>query len=86
MHSIRGTEAPKIMENTVHDVTIDFVNKPAKNSNALELDIVDIIDGTATKPFGKGPSYPGAGAVGHCIVDDPEWPKRAQGKPAKCSR
>jgi UDP-N-acetyl-D-glucosamine dehydrogenase len=46
----------------------------------LELDVVDIIDGMATKPFGKGPFYPGVGVGGHCIAVDPEWLKAASKK------
>ncbi|MCP4463775.1 MAG: UDP-N-acetyl-D-glucosamine dehydrogenase, partial [Planctomycetaceae bacterium] len=61
------------MENTVRDVNIAFVNELAKISDVLELDVVDIIDGMATKPFGKGPFYPGVGVGGHCIAVDPEW-------------
>ena len=73
MHSIRDAEAVKAMENTVRDVNIAFVNELAKISDVLELDVVDIIDGMATKPFGKGPFYPGIGVGGHCIAVDPEW-------------
>jgi len=64
MHSIRDAEAVKAMENTVRDVNIAFVNEIAKISDVLDLDVVDIIDGMATKPFGKGPFYPGVGVGG----------------------
>ena len=77
MRSIRDTEAVKAMENTVRDVNIAFVNELAKISDVLDLDVVDIIDGMATKPFGKGPFYPGVGVGGHCIAVDPEWLKAA---------
>jgi UDP-N-acetyl-D-glucosamine dehydrogenase len=77
MHSIRDAEAVKAMENTVRDVNIAFVNELAKISDVLGLDVVDIIDGMATKPFGKGPFYPGVGVGGHCIAVDPEWLKAA---------
>ena len=80
MHSIRDAEAVKAMENTVRDVNIAFVNELAKISDVLELDVVDIIDGMATKPFGKGPFYPGVGVGGHCIAVDPEWLKAASRK------
>jgi UDP-N-acetyl-D-glucosamine dehydrogenase len=56
------------MENTVRDVNIAFVNELAKISDVLNLDVVDIIDGMATKPFGKGSFYSGAGVGGHCIA------------------
>ncbi len=77
MQSIRDAEAVKAMENTVRDVNIAFVNELAKISDVLELDVVDIIDGMSTKPFGKGPFYPGVGVGGHCIAVDPEWLKAA---------
>jgi UDP-N-acetyl-D-glucosamine dehydrogenase len=80
MRSIRDAEAVKAMENTVRDVNIAFVNELAKISDVLDLDVVDIIDGMATKPFGKGPFYPGAGVGGHCIAVDPEWLKAASKK------
>lgn len=77
MRSIRDAEAVKAMENTVRDVNIAFVNELAKISDVLDLDVVDIIDGMSTKPFGKGPFYPGVGVGGHCIAVDPEWLKAA---------
>ncbi|MDH3537833.1 MAG: nucleotide sugar dehydrogenase, partial [Gammaproteobacteria bacterium] len=80
MNSIRDAEAVKAMENTVRDVNIAFVNELARISDALDLDVVDIIDGMATKPFGKGPFYPGVGVGGHCIAVDPEWLKAASKK------
>jgi UDP-N-acetyl-D-glucosamine dehydrogenase len=80
MRTIRDAEAVKAMENTVRDVNIAFVNELAKISDALNLDVVDIIDGMSTKPFGKGPFYPGAGVGGHCIAVDPEWLKSASEK------
>ena len=80
MHSIKDAEAVKAMENTVRDVNIAFVNELAKISDVLDLDVVDIIDGMSTKPFGKGPFYPGIGVGGHCIAVDPEWLKSASMK------
>lgn len=80
MHSIRDAEAVKAMENTVRDVNIAFVNELAKISDVLNLDVVDVIDGMSTKPFGKGPFFPGAGVGGHCIAVDPEWLKDASKK------
>lgn len=80
MRSIRDAEAVKAMENTVRDVNIAFVNELAKISDVLGLDVVDIIDGMSTKPFGKGPFYPGVGVGGHCIAVDPEWLKAASKK------
>jgi UDP-N-acetyl-D-glucosamine dehydrogenase len=80
MNSISDAEAVKAMENTVCDVNIAFVNELAKISDVLNIDVVDIIDGMATKLFGKGPFYPGAGVGGHCIAVDPEGLKSATKK------
>jgi len=56
MHSIRDAEAVKAMENTVRDVNIAFVNELAKISDALDLDVVDIIDGVRQPSLlGKAP-------------------------------
>ncbi len=77
MRTIRDAEAVKAMENTVRDVNIAFVNELARISDVLELNVVDIIDGMSTKPFGKGPFYPGVGVGGHCIAVDPEWLRSA---------
>jgi UDP-N-acetyl-D-glucosamine dehydrogenase len=75
MKTIREAESVKVMENTVRDVNIAFINELAKICNVLDLDIVNIINGMTTKPFGKGPYYPGIGVGGHCIAVDPEWLK-----------
>lgn len=77
MNSLRDAEAVKVMENAVRDVNIAFVNELAKISDVLNLDVLDIVEGMATKPFGKGPFYPGIGVGGHCIAVDPEWLKSA---------
>ena len=77
MNSITDAEAVKIIENTTRDVNIAFTNELAKISNVLKVDIVDVIQGMSTKPFGKGPFYPGIGVGGHCIAVDPEWLKSA---------
>ena len=73
MRTIRDAEAVKAMENTVRDINIAVVNELAQISEVLELDLPDIIKGMETKPFGKGPYYPGVGVGGHCIAVDPEW-------------
>ena len=64
----------------MRDVNIAFVNELAKISKVLGLDVVDIINGMVTKPFGKGPFYPGVGVGGHCIAVDPEWVRAASKK------
>lgn len=80
MKSLRDAEAVKAMENTARDVNIAFVNELAKIADVLNVDIVDVIKGMATKPFGNGPYFPGGGVGGHCIAVDPEWLKEASMK------
>ena len=77
MSRLKDAEAVKAMENTVRDVNIALVNELAKISDAIGLDVIDIINGMSTKPFGKGPYFPGVGVGGHCIAVDPEWLKSA---------
>ncbi len=84
MRSIRDAEAVKTIENTVRDVNIAFVNELAKISDVLDLDVVDVIDGMSTKPFGKGPFFPGIGVGGHCIAVDPECLRSPQLRQATC--
>ena len=86
MRSIKDAESVKVMENTVRDVNIALVNELAKMSEVLNLDVVDIIDGMTTKPFGKGPFYPGTGVGGHCISVDPEWLNTASKKAGYVSK
>lgn len=86
MRSIKDAEAVKVMENTIRDVNIALVNELAKMSEVLNLDVVDIIDGMTTKPFGKGPFYPGTGVGGHCIAVDPEWLNSASKKAGYVSK
>lgn len=86
MRSIKDAESVKVMENTVRDVNIALVNDLAKMSEVLNLDVVDIIDGMTTKPFGKGPFYPGTGVGGHCISVDPEWLNSASRKAGYVSK
>jgi UDP-N-acetyl-D-mannosaminuronate dehydrogenase len=64
MRSMRDAEAVKAMENTVRDVNIAFVNELAKISDALNLDLVDIIDSMSPQLFVKGLFYPGLTLAG----------------------
>ena len=73
LRSIREAEATKILENTFRDVNIAFVNEMAMSFDKLGIDIVDVIGGASTKPFGFMPFYPGAGVGGHCIAVDPYY-------------
>ena len=73
MKSVREAEAVKIVENSFRDINIAFVNELAKSFDRLNIDIVDVIDGAATKPFAFMPHYPGCGVGGHCIPVDPYY-------------
>lgn len=73
MSSIRAAEAVKIIENAFRDVNIAFVNELAQSFDRLGIDVAEVIDGAATKPFAFLPHYPGAGVGGHCIPVDPYY-------------
>ncbi len=73
MHSIKEAEAVKIIENSFRDINIAFVNELAKSFDKMNIDIKDVIDGAATKPFSFLAHYPGRGVGGHCIPVDPYY-------------
>ena len=64
-------EAIKITENIFRAVNIALVNELKVIFDAMGVDIWEVIDGAATKPFGFMPFYPGPGLGGHCIPIDP---------------
>ncbi|MCK4533696.1 nucleotide sugar dehydrogenase, partial [bacterium] len=63
----------KLLENTFRSVNIGLVNEIALVCNRLKLDVWEIIDAAASKPFGFMPFYPGPGLGGHCIPIDPHY-------------
>lgn len=69
--SSRTAEAIKLTENIFRSVNIALVNELKVIFDAMDIDIWDVIDGAATKPFGYMPFYPGPGLGGHCIPIDP---------------
>jgi UDP-N-acetyl-D-glucosamine dehydrogenase len=69
--STRTAEMAKLLENTFRAVNIALVNEMAIMCNALGIDVWEVIDAAATKPFGFMPFYPGPGLGGHCIPVDP---------------
>lgn len=73
MASLKEAEAVKIVENTFRDINIAFVNELAMSFSKLGIDLVNVINGAATKPFAFMPHYPGAGVGGHCIPVDPYY-------------
>ena len=73
MDSLMEAEACKIVENSFRDVNIAFVNELAMSFSKLGININNVIDGAATKPFAFMAHYPGIGVGGHCIPVDPYY-------------
>lgn len=71
--SARAAEMAKLLENTYRAVNIALVNEMAQLAHELEIDIWEVIDAAATKPFGFQAFYPGPGVGGHCIPLDPQF-------------
>lgn len=69
----REAEMAKLLENTYRHVNIALVNELAKVARALNVDLLQVIDAAATKPFGFEAFYPGPGVGGHCIPIDPNY-------------
>ena len=76
VHPVSSTQAAemiKLLENTFRAVNIGLVNEIALMCDRLCLDVWEVIDAAATKPFGFMPFYPGPGIGGHCIPLDPHY-------------
>jgi UDP-N-acetyl-D-glucosamine dehydrogenase len=71
--STQSAEMIKLLENTFRAVNIGLVNEIALMCEKLNLDVWEVIDGAATKPFGFMRFYPGPGIGGHCIPLDPHY-------------
>lgn len=69
--STRAAEMTKLLENIHRAVNIGLVNELKVVCDAMNIDIREVIDAAATKPFGFTPYYPGPGLGGHCIPIDP---------------
>ena len=69
--STRAAEIVKLLENTYRSVNIALANEMARICHSMGLDVWEIIDAAATKPFGFMPFRPGPGIGGHCIPKDP---------------
>ncbi len=81
--SCRVAEAAKLTENIFRSVNIAMVNELKVIFDQMDIDVWDVIDAAATKPFGYMPFYPGPGLGGHCIPIDPfylTWKAREFGK------
>lgn len=66
-------EMAKLLENTYRAVNIAMANEMAQMAHELDVDIWEVIDAAATKPFGFQAFYPGPGVGGHCIPLDPQF-------------
>ncbi len=66
-------ETAKLLENSFRLVNISFVNEIAQFCAAMGIDVREVVDAAATKPYGFMPFYPGAGVGGHCIPVDPSY-------------
>jgi UDP-N-acetyl-D-glucosamine dehydrogenase len=69
----RAAEMTKLLENIFRCVNIALVNELKQLSLRMGMDIWEVIDAAATKPFGYMPFYPGPGLGGHCIPVDPYY-------------
>ena len=69
----RAAEMAKLLENIFRCVNIALVNELKQLSLRMGMDIWEVIDAAATKPFGYMPFYPGPGLGGHCIPVDPYY-------------
>lgn len=69
--SPKAAEMTKILENTFRLVNIALVQEITKVANKMGINIWEVIEAAATKPFGYMPFYPGPGIGGHCIPIDP---------------
>jgi UDP-N-acetyl-D-glucosamine dehydrogenase len=84
--SVRVAETVKLLENTFRSVNIGLVNEVALMCSAMDIDVWEVIEGAATKPFGFMPFYPGPGLGGHCIPIDPfylSWKAKQAGSEAR---
>ena len=80
--SPRVAEMVKLLENTFRAVNIGLANEIALMCARLGVDVWEVVDAAATKPFGFMPFYPGPGLGGHCIPIDPfylSWKAKQSG-------
>jgi UDP-N-acetyl-D-glucosamine dehydrogenase len=69
--SSRVAEMAKLLENTFRSVNIAMANEMALICRRMGIDVWEVIEAAATKPFGFMPFYPGPGLGGHCLPIDP---------------
>ena len=71
--SARAAELTKLLENTYRAVNIALINELTQLTEPMNVDVWEVIDAAATKPFGFQAFYPGPGVGGHCIPLDPQF-------------
>ncbi|MDQ2711431.1 MAG: nucleotide sugar dehydrogenase [Acidobacteriota bacterium] len=84
--STRVAEMVKLLENTFRMINIGLANEMALMCDRMNIDVWEVIDAAATKPFGFMPFYPGPGLGGHCIPIDPfylSWKSKEAGIEAR---
>jgi UDP-N-acetyl-D-glucosamine dehydrogenase len=84
--STQVAEMVKLLENTFRMINIGLVNEIAIMCNGMGINVWEVIEAAATKPFGFMPFYPGPGLGGHCIPIDPfylSWKSKQAGIEAR---
>ena len=84
--STQVAELVKLLENTFRMINIGLVNEIALMCDRMRINVWEVIDAAATKPFGFMPFYPGPGLGGHCIPIDPfylSWKTKQAGIEAR---
>jgi UDP-N-acetyl-D-glucosamine dehydrogenase len=84
--STQVAEMVKLLENTFRMINIGLVNELAVMCSRMGINVWQVIDAAATKPFGFMPFYPGPGLGGHCIPIDPfylSWKSKQAGIEAR---
>jgi len=84
--STRVAEMVKLLENTFRMINIGLVNEIALMCDRMDINVWEVIEAAATKPFGFMPFYPGPGLGGHCIPIDPfylSWKTKQAGIEAR---
>ncbi len=84
--STQVAEMVKLLENTFRMINIGLVNELAIMCDHMGIDVWEVIEAAATKPFGFMPFYPGPGLGGHCIPVDPfylSWKTKQAGLEAR---
>jgi UDP-N-acetyl-D-glucosamine dehydrogenase len=84
--STRVAEMVKLLENTFRMINIGLANEMAMMCDRMDINVWEVIEAAATKPFGFMPFYPGPGLGGHCIPIDPfylSWKTKQSGIEAR---